>query len=268
MFRVQSMEARDLWNTSKQTMQANRQSRVNKDNPETIATYVATSTATVPDHIPTNTFKGGMYPHTFTTMNFEDNAEPDTQKLVQNMSPLEFASLGKMLHVLPKKLNDDMKMWKPRTDAQGVDMAVTGRRKWRTSDAQKKRPVRFNPYTRTSTNIPMFGAAQGNAAGNKGILKDQQSKFATQQQMMNPDKDPRSTFLNRENATRFKNIGVRLASGVIAGKTQKQLIMDALASEDAQALMNQGWTRTGLYDQLYQGLANQAARKAAEKILP
>lgn len=152
-------------------MARNRQSLVNKDFPETIATHIAMSTARVPDSIPSNTFKGGFYPHTYTTLNYEEQAEPDTQKLAQNLSPLEFAGLGHMNHAVPPKLQQDMNNLRPHTFSNNLDAVVTGRRKWKTSDAiQRKSKVKFQPYTRTSTNLPMFKAAISGATGNRYLL--------------------------------------------------------------------------------------------------
>lgn len=171
IFAVKAVEARDLWKISQQNMSQNKQSLVNKDFPETIATHIAMSTSRVPDSIPSNTFKGGFYPHTYTTLNYEEQAEPDTQKLAQNLSPLEFAGLGHMNHAVPPKLQQDMDNLRPHTFSNNLDAVATGRRKWKTSDAiQRKSKVKFQPYTRTSTNLPMFKAAISGATGNRYLL--------------------------------------------------------------------------------------------------
>ena len=176
IFRAKAVEARDLWDISKSNMALNQQSVINKNLPETIATHIATSTARVPDSIPNATFKGGFYPHTYTTLNYEEQAEPDTQRIVQNLSPLEFASLGRMDHAVPPKLNDALKLRRPDTFSENLDAVVTGRRKWKTSDAiRRKGKVKFQPYTRTSTNLPMYKMATSGASGNRQLLQGRPS---------------------------------------------------------------------------------------------
>jgi hypothetical protein len=189
-FREQSVESRDLWEVSQKDIHPD----VNV--PGTVANYVSTSQVKVPDRLPSNTFKGGFYPHTYTTLNFEENAEPTSAPFVQNLSPLEFASLGRMNHVLPPRWKMEGQN-RPTTFFEGLDTDVTGQRRWRTSDAQKKKTrVGFQPYTKTSTSIANFPVERQNTISNKSIL----SGPVTADEAANEEYQQRHGFQRRRTA--------------------------------------------------------------------
>lgn len=163
-FKEQNVESRDLWEVSTKAIHPDIQVS------GTLANYVNTSQVKIPDRLPSNTFKNGFYPHTYTTLNFEENAEDTTAPINQNLSPLEFASLGRMTHMLPPRWKMEGQN-RPTTFTEGLDDEVIGKRRWKTSDAQKKKQrVRFQPYTKTSTSIMNFPVARSNDISNKSIL--------------------------------------------------------------------------------------------------
>lgn len=135
-----------------------------------IAAHISGQTTKVPDSIPNNTFKGGAYPHSYTTLSYNDFPEPDTQPIQQNLSPLEFASQSRMAHFLPTKFAENMGQQRANTWAEGLDVAVTGERKLSTSDG---REIIWTPYQsvhKTSTNVPIVRNAQMSSRSDAMIL--------------------------------------------------------------------------------------------------
>ncbi len=181
----QSGESRDLWKYNKEISNGG----LGGDAESSISAHVAMAAARMPDHVPANTFRDGAFPHTYTTMSYQEYPEASSQPLLQQLSPLEFASLGLMSHMFPPRLQEDhkqelMRRADPTTYSAGIDTAVTGRYKWRTSDAipmQQRRQAPFQSMTATSTNLPMFGAAAVNKAQNRGVLLGGGSAILNQQ---------------------------------------------------------------------------------------
>lgn len=85
-----------------------------------------------------------------------------------------------MSHALPPRWQQEHQH-RATTYAQGLDQAVTGTRRWKTSDVQKRNQrTRFQPYTKTATAINQFQAAKFNSDANKQILQtpEQQKQAA------------------------------------------------------------------------------------------
>jgi hypothetical protein len=241
-------------------MQAHGQSAMGTNAGSTIAAHVAESTTRVPDSIPSATFKDGFFPHTYTTLSYQENAEPDTQKLVQNLSPMEFAAMGQMMHAVPDKLRSELKMERPHTWSNNLDPTVTGRGKWKTGDSMgRKTKIPYLPYTKTTNNMKMYRGATQNARGNKQLLGQ-----STMREVITGKNDiPKPEGMNRlktaDNVEIIRglvgkviNFAGGLASASLATHFGTLATITSAIGSDAgfQKLLKQGYDVSGVQDLL------------------
>lgn len=203
----------------------------------------------VPDSVPNNTFKNGAYPHTYTTLNYQENPEPDTASLMQSLSPLEFASLANMTHHLPA--NEQKKFNQPVLWSQGRDDMLRAKRKWKTSDGMSPR---FSPYqstAKTSTNIGVLKAAKSNAGMNRSMLAPQSTPSQDNvKSIVQKDDQARAAdkLLGKENTNRLRKLITRIP-GILAKNGPSGIFRDP----DFTALMKNGaryWTESELNNYL------------------
>ena len=159
-------EAEDLW---KHSAAADHPAASVKD---TIANYVTLGQRKNMESIPYNTFKGKVIPRTYMTMSIDQFAEPDSQPLTPMLSPLEFASLGTVSHLLPPDYLHDKQ---GSTYSSGRDdiMRAGKTRRYKTSYAKKSgQKTPYQRTDRTSTVLGTGGAAAKALASNKSTVME------------------------------------------------------------------------------------------------
>jgi hypothetical protein len=134
-----------------------------------ILNYVTLGQKQSVESLPYSTFKGGKIPHAYNVMSICENPEPTSAPINPNLSPLEFASLQNMSHVLPKDYLHDKENATVTTGRDDL-MRYGKARKWKTSYAKKSSAK--VPYARTditTANVATTAQAQMSAAGNKAL---------------------------------------------------------------------------------------------------
>jgi len=121
------------------------------------------------ESLPYNTFRDKRIPFKYQTMSIDQYAEPDSQPLVPNFSPLEFASLMNVSHLLPPDYLHDKQASTFSTGSDDI-MRAGKDRKWKTSYSKKSgRSVPYQRTDRTSTTLGAFTAAQASKMENSNI---------------------------------------------------------------------------------------------------
>lgn len=139
---------------------------------DTIANYVTLGQRKNMESIPYNTFKGKVMPRTYMTMSIDQFAEPDSQPLTPMLSPLEFAALGKVTHLLPPDYLHD-KQSSTYTSGRDDIMRGSKKRRFKTSYAKTSGvKVPFQRQDRTSTVMGTGGAAAKALASNKSTVME------------------------------------------------------------------------------------------------
>jgi hypothetical protein len=159
-------EAEDMWKFS--AGQAHPASSAK----DSIANYISLGQKKNMESIPYNTFKGGTIPHTYQTMSIDQFAEPDSQSLTPLLSPLEFASLMHVRHLMPPDYLHDKQA---NTFSSGRDdiLRAGKTRRFKTSYAKKQgRRVPYQRADRTSSVLGTGGAASKAMADNVAIITD------------------------------------------------------------------------------------------------
>ena len=155
-------EAEDLWSYSQSRMHPGANDKAS------IANFVTLGMRKNMESLPYNTFRSGRIPYTFSTMSIGDNSEPTSAPSNQLLTPLEFAALGRMAHMLP---SDFVRDTQNKTFSSGRDdIARYGKaRKYKTSYAK---PIKSVPYQRSdiaSSSLNTSAAAQATQVENKAL---------------------------------------------------------------------------------------------------
>jgi hypothetical protein len=146
-------EAQDLWDysSSKPTHEIDSETSIN--------TLVSMGNNVNMESIPYGTFKGGAIPRTYKTLSVNQNSEPTTAPIVQDVSPLEFAGAMEVQHLLPEGY-----IAKPPGDAMSGSLTL-GRLgpsyRYKTSYANKYgNPTPYSQLGSTTTVLNTVSSAQ------------------------------------------------------------------------------------------------------------
>jgi len=153
-------EAEDLWEFS--------QSRIHlaTGDKKSLAHYVSLGQTKGMESLPYNTFRNGSVPHTYQTLSLDQNAEETSAPINQTLSPLEFAALGQVTHLLPTDYLHDRQN---RTFSTGRDdmMRYGKAHKYKTSYSKaSSTKVPYRRTDRTSTTLTTTTKAQASKVAN------------------------------------------------------------------------------------------------------
>lgn len=160
-----NIEAKELWEVNKELNSLHPLSA----NSKTIAGNIAASEIMAHESVPAATFRNGRFPHRYTTVDFDaDRHEPEQNTAQSNISPLQFASMKNMMHLLPPGI-EKRQSFKPTTFSEGLDTRVTGKFRWKTSDNSRTKLPPYQSNYKTSTNIKLPGIARSRLEKNRMI---------------------------------------------------------------------------------------------------
>lgn len=134
---------------------------------ESIAHYVTLGQTKGMESLPYGTFKDGRIPHTYKTLSIDFNAEPTSAPINQMLSPMEFAALANVSHLLPPDYLHD-KQNSTVTSGRDDVMRYGKARKWRTSYSKaKSTSIPYMRTDRTSSTLSTFAKS----ASSRGITE-------------------------------------------------------------------------------------------------
>lgn len=232
------------------------------DTKNSLAQHVFNQKQKVKDSIPNNTFKSKTLPYTVISTNFNEVAEPTSQPH-EMLSPLEYMGLLNNWHRMPASVQKVARSTKATRSAD-LDSAMVMKGKWKTSNAGKTKPVRFTPYTKTSTNIHTLRGARSNRSSNQSILSaGPEDQYAISD--FRARRFQKHAILNAATLGAAKRVLVRLGSGGIEPTT-------AMADPDVQLLLSSAldWSNPSLINQivLQTGISRDTYSTAISSFMP
>ena len=153
-------EAEDLWEFSQSRMHSATGDK------KSLAHYVTLGQTKGMESLPYNTFRNGSVPHTYQTLSLDQNAEETSAPINQTLSPLEFAALAQVMHLLPTDYLHDRQN---RTFSTGRDdlMRYGKAHKYKTSYSKaSSTKVPYRRTDRTSTTLTTTTKAQASKVAN------------------------------------------------------------------------------------------------------
>jgi len=218
-------EAADMWDFNATNLHPLRNQK------DSIAEYVMNGTNKVKSSIPNGTFKNQLYPNSMKVLNYNQFAEPDSQPVDQTLSPLEYAGLMNVRHMLPAGVERHIK---PHTYTAGLDDSVVRRGRWKTSHGAKTKNVKYAPYQRTGTSMHTAKGARSNRGRNRGIMATGPDDDFLTSEFRSAAKPAEHAILNKRVATAAFNVAMKWSSGKYPNKASM------LADEDVNTILRAG----------------------------